>query len=709
MRTRLRAVLAGLIVLVVASAVLAQESAKPAPIDTGRGDRMIADYFRADTARLSEACLADVRTLEDWTGRRDEYRRQLREMLGLDPWPERTPLQPVVTGRVEHDEFVVEKLYFQSRPGLYVTGNLYLPKKVDGPLPAILYVCGHGQVKEGNISFGNKTHYQHHGAWFARNGYVCLTIDTIQLGEIEGVHHGTHHLKQWWWNGRGYTPAGTEAWNSIRAIDYLETRPEIDRERIGMTGRSGGGVYTWWAAALDERVKVAVPVAGITDLQNYVVDGVVEGHCDCMFHVNTYRWDFAQVAALVAPRPMLISNTDKDTIFPLDGVVRVHEKVRRIYRLYGADKNLGLQITEGPHADTQELHIHAFRWFNRFLKNDAQSQVEKTAVKFFSPADLRVFTRLPSDEIVTTIQETFTVTAGAPAVPENTSAWKTQRDAWLAGLREKVFRGWPAEKEADAKSLELREAFAAEAQGIRLAAYDFTSQHDIRLRLYVAHRAGLKPAELELVVLNALDQPGWTKWLASLRPAFAEQLGEEQLPAADAAEFEQTRKMFAANKWGMAWVAPRGIGPTAWDQTEKKQTHIRRRFQLLGQTLDGMRVWDVRRAAQALRAIDGFATPPLWLQGEREMAGIVLYASLFEPSIARLDLWSLPASHRNGPDLLNVQRVLDLPSTVALAAEQSKVRIYGATAREWDYPQQVADRLGWPKTQLQLREFPKGE
>jgi hypothetical protein len=225
----------------------------------------------------------------------------------------------------------------------------------------------------------------------------------------------------------------------------------------------------------------------------------------------------------------------------------------------------------------------------------------------------------------------------------------------------------------------------------------------------VAHRAGLKPAELELVVLDALDQPGWTKWLASLRPAFAEPMKDEQLPAADAAEFEQTRKMFAANKWGMAWVAPRGIGPTAWDQTEKKQTHIRRRFQLLGQTLDGMRVWDVRRAAQALRAVDGWATPALWLQGEREMAGIVLYASLFEPSIARLDLWRLPAPHRSGPDLLNVQRVLDLPAAVALAAQSSKVRIYGAKAGAWDYPQQVAERLGWPKAQLQLRELPKGE
>ena len=91
---------------------------------------------------------------------------------------------------------------------------------------------------------------------------------------------------------RGYTPAGVEAWNCIRALDYLETRPEVDPKRLGVTGRSGGGAYSWWIAAIDERIKAAVPVAGITDLQNHVVDGCVEGHCDCMYMVNTYRWDY---------------------------------------------------------------------------------------------------------------------------------------------------------------------------------------------------------------------------------------------------------------------------------------------------------------------------------------------------------------------------------------------------------------------------------
>ena len=222
----------------------------------------LAAYFAAETAKLRDACLADVETLEDWEAKRGEFREQLLEMLGLEPLPERTDLKATVTGRVEREDFTVENVHFQSRPGLYVTGNLWLPKGLDGPAPAVLYVCGHGSTKIDGVSYGNKVSYQHHGAWFARNGYVCLTIDTLQLGEIEATHHGTYRYKMWWWNNRGYTPAGVEAWNCVRALDYLQSRAEVDGERLGVTGRSGGGAYSWWIASIDDRIKAAVPVAG---------------------------------------------------------------------------------------------------------------------------------------------------------------------------------------------------------------------------------------------------------------------------------------------------------------------------------------------------------------------------------------------------------------------------------------------------------------
>ena len=161
-------------------------------------------------------------------------------------------------------------------------------------------------------------------------------------------------------------------------------------------GRSGGGAYTWWVAALDERVKVAAPTAGITSLRNHVVDGCLEGHCDCMFMNNIFQWDFDRVAALVAPRPLLILNTDKDDIFPLDGVFSVYRGARRIYSLLGAEDAIGLHIAEGPHEDMPPLHVGAFAWFERFLKGGQRMDPPgEPARKSLAPSQLRVFSSPP--------------------------------------------------------------------------------------------------------------------------------------------------------------------------------------------------------------------------------------------------------------------------------------------------------------------------
>jgi len=670
-------------------------------IGTNPADRMLAEYFRTETAKLRDRCLADIKTLDDWKTKREVYRKQLFEMLSLDPLPERTNLKPVITGKFEHDEFTVENIHYQSRPGLYVTANCYIPKGLEKPAPAILYVCGHGRIKKNGISYGNKARYQHHAAWFARHGYACFIIDTLQLGEIEGIHHGTYRYKMWWWNSRGYTPAGVEAWNCIRALDYLETRKEVDKDRIGVTGRSGGGAYSWWIAALDDRIKAAVPVAGIVDLQNHVVNGCVEGHCDCMYLFNTFRWDYPLVAALVAPRPLLISNSDKDNIFPLDGVVRLHEKVRYIYKLYNAEKNLGLQITEGPHKDTQELRIHAFVWFNRFLK-DENPLIDKPAAGFFEAEQLRVFDKLPSDQINTEIHESFVARAEQPPVPQSADEWAKQRKVWMKALLEKSFRGWPTE--AEAGSLDTKKVFSVEKHGIRFSAYDFTSQPHVRLRLYVAHGSGLNKADN--VTLEVLDEQGWKKWLAAMRVGFGDELnvsmGWKPMPQDAAEADENAHGQDARATRVMAYFAPRGIGLTAWNPDERKQTQIRRRFMLLGQTLDGMRVWDVRRAIQALRTVDSMAGVPVWLQGKHQMAGIALYASLFEPDIVRLDLWHLSHSHRDGPTFLNVLRYLDMPQAAAMAAERSCVRLYQKDDSGWQFPRTVAKELGWPEQQFQV-------
>ncbi len=682
------------VLLICCGSVLA---ANRSVIGTSKADKQLAEYFHDQTMRLSEKYLNNIKDLNDWKKKRLRYRKQLFEMLGLEPLPEKTDLKVVITGKAEHEEFTVENIHFQSMPGLYVTANLYIPKDIEKPVPAILYVCGHGPTKKDNISYGNKVSYQRHAAWFARHGYVCLIIDSLQMGEIEGIHHGTYRYDMWWWNSRGYSSAAVEAWNCIRALDYLQSRKEVDKDRLGVTGRSGGGAYSWWISALDDRIKAAVPVAGITDLQNHVVDGCVEGHCDCMYIVNTYRWDYPLVAALVAPRPLLISNSDKDTIFPLDGVIRVHKKVREIYILYGAEDKLGLQITEGPHRDTQELRIHAFVWFNRFLKGE-NPLIDRPAVPFFEPEQLKVFDELPADQINTKIQETFVPMAAEPKVPKSAAKWAKQRKAWMKALEKKAFRGWP--KPADAGPLDIQRAFSAKNGDIHLVSYDFTSQPNVRLRLYLSHKAGLN--KIESIFLNVLDEKGWIKWLAGMRVGFENMLGDERLPEPDKNAFRSMREIIINSNLVMAYVAPRGIGHDAWNNDERKQVQIRRRFMLLGQTADGMRVWDVKRAIQALRAIHSVAEIPVNLNAEDKMAGIALYASLFEPDITNIELVNLPITQLDGPTFLNVMRYLHMPQAVAMAAERGQIRLIQDRDLGWQFPQAVAERLDWPDDRFQI-------
>lgn len=672
--------------------------------DTARGDALRDAYFRSQVAAISKEQLDGVRTKADWESRQGKLREQLLEMFGLWPLPARTDLKATITGTLDLGDIVIEKLHFQSLPGLYVTGNLYRPKKVTDKLPGILYVCGHGNVVKEGVSYGSKVHYQRHPQWFARNGYVCLIIDTLQLGEIEGIHHGLHRYGMWWWQTLGYTPAGIETWNGMRALDYLQSRPEVDGTRLGVTGRSGGGATSWWLVAADERVKAAVPVAGLSDLHGHVIEsqgrlkaGAIAGHCDCMYFNNTYRWDFETLLALCAPRPVLLGNSDDDDIFPVAGYRRPAEKAKAIYALYGAGEKFQLLETKGKHVDTPELRQGAFAWFNKHLKNETKA-IDDPDPKPLTPQELKVFATLPADATNKIIHELFRKPARPelPQVAEVAKAWwPAQQKKWLADLKEKCFRGWPTQ----APDLNEKPVEEIVADGVRLRAWDFISEEAVPLRVWVM--TAEKVTKPKLLVLDVLDEPAWDKWCAGLGPQFQKSLGSLTPIARDNSAFAQNRATLEKFEWAFAAVAPRGVGPTRWTDATP---HTLRRFGLLGQTLDGQRVWDVRRALAALRPVPSLQDVPRWLQGKGAAAGLALYAGLYEPEVVRFDLWYLPTSHAEGPTFLNVRTLLDVPQAVALASPR-KVALYVEKEEDraaWAWPLGLDERLGTKGVQVRV-------
>jgi dienelactone hydrolase len=691
LRSRL---LTGVLLILAATPAGADE---PAP-DYSRGQKMLDAYFRHRVQQISDDCLRDIRTKEEWEKRRPECRRQFLDMIGLWPLPPRSDLKATITGKIETERFTVEKLHFQSMPGLYVTANLYVPKNAKS-LPMVLYVCGHGNIVKDGISYGSKVFYQHHPAWLAENGYVCLILDTLELGEIPGEHHGTSRKGMWWWQAAGYTPAGIECWNAMRALDYLETRPEVDPKRLAVTGRSGGGATSWWLAAADDRPQCIIPVAGITDLYSHLIEGemepyrkggVIAGHCDCMYMVNTYQWDFPLVAALCAARPLMIGNSDADSIFPLGGVRRLAEKVRRIYDLYGAGDKFTVLETSGPHKDTPELRLGAFRWLNRWLKNDNGPVIEKERTPF-TPQELKVLDRVPEDAINAKIHEKWILRDAPNGIPkpdaEFAKRWPQVRQQWLDVLKDQAFRNWPK----NPPPLNVRLAADIQKDGVRLRAWDFVSEDDVELRLWVTTAEnGRAPVG---IMLSILDEQDLGRWLKVLGPSFAEAFPGVEMPVRNDGSFVQTRRMLESGQVE-AMLVPRGFGPTRWARTgSKEEALVFRRFALIGETVDGQWIWDACRACAVLHQKFDPKTTKLRLSGFRIMADVVLHAALFDQNIDSVDLGFPSSSYREGTSILNALRHFDMPQTVALAFPK-EVRIPIIDKKD-------AKALGWA---LQLQE-----
>jgi cephalosporin-C deacetylase-like acetyl esterase len=631
------------------------------------GDEMIDKYLAKETERISKRVLDGAKTLKEWEARRPRLKQEYFDMLGLWPLPEKTPLQAKVTGTIDRDNVVIEKLHFQSKPGLYVTGNLYRPnvspqRKQGKKLPAVLYVCGHS----GKGRDGNKTAFQDHGMWFATNGYICLIIDTLQYGEVPGVHHGTYGIRnenyairkdpvetRMWWQAAGYTPAGVECWNGIRAIDYLVSRDDVDADKIAVTGISGGGAATFWIAAADERVKCAVPVSGMSDLESYVTNKIINRHCDCMLLINTYRWEWTTIAALVAPRPLLFANSDNDTIFPMDGNRRIIARLRTLYKMYDKPDLVDEYVSKGGHDYRPDLRVAIFKWINKQIKGET-GMVKDADFKPLAGKELRVFPEdkdIPKDASNGKVDETF-VPRAKVKLPSEERAYATWKKDLLTQLREKSFRSFP-DRVPRPKKMD-KEGPETEA----ILVLDTGDGFLVKLESILANKEVQKVATI--AVYGSGDRASTVR-----RWAF---------PFAKDSDLDGLQTQ---GGWTMA----------------SPPNYVERSHALLGQTVDQTRVWDVAAALRYLSETD--KNNYTWRLVGRGQAGILAaYAALFEPSIKEVVIIDPPKSHREGPIFLNVLRVLDIPDALGLLAPNVSLTLINAKDKAFDRTAEIYKLAG---------------
>jgi cephalosporin-C deacetylase-like acetyl esterase len=342
---------------------------------------MLPDYAKQQALELLNKRKAGVAQWRaaDVTARKQYVRDHMLKALG--GFPERTPLNARVAGVVEHSDYRIEKIIFESQPRFYVTANLYLPKNGRPPYPAILFPLGHEE--------GAKAH----GTWqqllvtFARNGYVALAWDTIGQGERVQLYDEDFQASKVIRSTTEHTLIGTQTllvgdplarytiWDGIRALDYLVSRSEVDPKRVGLTGNSGGGTHTAYIAALDDRIQVAAPSCFLTTwprLLETIGPQDAEQNIPPWFADGLDHADFVHA---FAPRPYLILSAIRD-FFSITGARETYQEARRAYDLLGSADKLSMTEADDGHGYTKPRRLAAYRWFDKWLKGSEQSWPE---------------------------------------------------------------------------------------------------------------------------------------------------------------------------------------------------------------------------------------------------------------------------------------------------------------------------------------------
>ena len=297
-----------------------------------------------------------------WQRRRPEVERAFRRAIGLEVLPERTPLHARTTGRLDMGDYTIENVIFESRPTFLVTANLYRPKAAAaGKRPAILCPIGH-YISEGKRA----ADVQARCIRLVRMGFVVLTYDAIGQGE-RMISGNIHHEAGWALLPLGETVAGWMVWDSMRAIDYLLTQQDVDPERIGVTGNSGGGLNTLFTAALDPRVSAAVVVGYTFEFGNWLK--YAGTHCTCAHLPGMFRgMEWFEIAGLIAPRAVMMLQGDRDGIFPVSGARRAAHGTEAIYALMGhAGAARFTELAGQPHAYSRPYREAMYGWMAAHL------------------------------------------------------------------------------------------------------------------------------------------------------------------------------------------------------------------------------------------------------------------------------------------------------------------------------------------------------
>lgn len=465
-----------------------------------------------------------VETKQEWTARAAQIRREALASCGLSPMPEKTPLNAKVFDRVERDGYTIEKVYFQSYPGFYVGGNLYRPlNQGAGPFPGVLNP--HGHWANGRMADEASGSIAARCIHFARHGMVAFSYDMVGYNDTFFPNHprmpaneaykrhrffGTNQTDELW----NISLMGLQTWNSIRALDFIESLPDVDRKRLACTGESGGGTQTFMLGAIDDRLAVQAPIV--------MVSSVMQGGCSCENAPGLrVRYSNMEIAAAAVPRPQfLVAATGDWTRYTLS---LEGPAIEHIYQLFGAADRFDYVRYDFGHNYNQKSREAVYGWFNRWLlKSDSTAPISETPYTKEPDAALRVFpqNRLPSDaisdaELVLNLKEGMK-RRWEGSLPRSRGTLAKYREAYAPGWEHVIQRSQPGSLKVAAKP-------AGTSSTALMAGYEIWDeaepQHKILLN--VTQPSKRKSARVAVLATSAPDR--MEREVASLRTGLLNQ------------------------------------------------------------------------------------------------------------------------------------------------------------------------------------------
>jgi hypothetical protein len=316
-------------------------------------------------------------TLAEWEAHKQKLRAQILFAAGLIPSPKKNALNPAIFGRIEHSDYSIEKVYLETLPGYYLCGNLYRPRGRTGKFPGVL--APHGHWDYGRLEHQPLISVPLRCINLAKQGYVAFSYDMVGYNDTIQTPHDFGSPREQLW---GFGPLGLQLWNSIRALDFLESLADVDPQRLAVTGESGGGTQTFLLAAVDDRVKYDAPVN--------MISTIMQGGGQCE-NAPGLRFDTfnVEIGAMMAPRPMLMVAATGD--WTKNTPREEYPAVRSIYELYGHADNLETVQIDAPHNYNQASREAMYGFFGKRILGEPKDVQEARGVHVEKLQDMLVW------------------------------------------------------------------------------------------------------------------------------------------------------------------------------------------------------------------------------------------------------------------------------------------------------------------------------